>query len=345
MYLRILRTKHLHGAKVIGSCLKGLSKFSTLVNLELLVEILGELKDVTENYLKCDNPEMTMLSLVCVFHLLNSPGAKALTIDVSWAAEALKGGVPLLLLQSSNSNSSPSQNTNSNSNNKQQLYLPNAIDSAVDCVHVFTRDDLPDLAQLTEKLFHMTACVGSSDNGTNSILMEQAVRLLSKHHSLAHMLDREGCFFQNCGGSMGSISGPLHIVQSPVTLYYILGMLTHLMPIPGGSTSSASATSASSSSTQQISVHARNLLDHRESAKGIHLQHVASIPSSRQKRLRDETTFGDNTDTTTTSYDEILAELHRLKKKRKTEKPSSNATRLNIPHIKSERMIRLLLKS
>ncbi|CAD7954524.1 unnamed protein product [Amoebophrya sp. A25] len=55
IYLRILRVHFVFAARpgILRSALQGLAKFSTLVNVELLLEILNEVKDVLAHSLRC----------------------------------------------------------------------------------------------------------------------------------------------------------------------------------------------------------------------------------------------------------------------------------------------------
>lgn len=70
IYLRIMRTKSLHSNQVLVSALRGLAKFSILVNLELLLEVLDELREVLVDAINATNPQNSMLALTCCFQVL-----------------------------------------------------------------------------------------------------------------------------------------------------------------------------------------------------------------------------------------------------------------------------------
>merc|ERR1711933_383667 len=55
VYLRILRQRHLHGRDLLVVVLAGLAKWGQQVNLELLLEILIELRGVVEEAVQQSN--------------------------------------------------------------------------------------------------------------------------------------------------------------------------------------------------------------------------------------------------------------------------------------------------
>jgi len=96
IFLRVLRTKQLHSSEVIAACLRGLANKALLVNIELLVEILEELRIVIEEALAQHDSHVSLLGIQCAFALLQGPG-RALTTNMSWLGNAFTQALGLAL--------------------------------------------------------------------------------------------------------------------------------------------------------------------------------------------------------------------------------------------------------
>lgn len=96
VYLRILKQRHLHGRELLPAVLTGLARWGQQVNLELLLEVLIELRCVVEESISQSNELVSLQGLHCALVLLSGP-SQALTTDVSWLADSFKSALMLAL--------------------------------------------------------------------------------------------------------------------------------------------------------------------------------------------------------------------------------------------------------
>jgi hypothetical protein len=96
VYLRILKQRHIHGQELMPAVLTGLARWGQQVNVELLLEILTELRSVVEDAVKQGNELVSLQGLHCALVLLCGPG-QALMTDVTWLAESMKSALMLAL--------------------------------------------------------------------------------------------------------------------------------------------------------------------------------------------------------------------------------------------------------
>eukprot|EP00439_Symbiodinium_sp_Y106_P071504 s357_g12.t2 len=88
VYLRILRQRHLHSRELMGTVLTGLARWGQQVNLELLLEILSELRLAVKDAIGRSDELVALHGLNCALVLLSGP-SQALLTDVSWLSDSM----------------------------------------------------------------------------------------------------------------------------------------------------------------------------------------------------------------------------------------------------------------
>ncbi|CAE7235747.1 noc3l [Symbiodinium necroappetens] len=96
VYLRILRQRHLHSRELMGTVLTGLARWGQQVNLELLLEILSELRLAVKDAIGRSDELVALHGLNCALVLLSGP-SQALLTDVSWLSDSMTGALALAL--------------------------------------------------------------------------------------------------------------------------------------------------------------------------------------------------------------------------------------------------------
>merc|ERR1719181_1493419 len=82
--------------QLMPAVLTGLARWGQQVNLELLLEILTELRSLVEESLSQSKELVSLQGLHCTLVLLSGP-SQALMTDVSWLAESFRAALMLAL--------------------------------------------------------------------------------------------------------------------------------------------------------------------------------------------------------------------------------------------------------
>mmetsp|Transcript_67318 Transcript_67318/g.217349 ORF Transcript_67318/g.217349 Transcript_67318/m.217349 type:complete len:716 (-) Transcript_67318:100-2247(-) len=211
VYLRILRQRHIHGRRLLSAVLAGLARWGQQVNLELLLEILGELRRAVQDAIGQADELVALQALNCALALLAGP-SQALVTDASWLAEAMSGALTLALpslhaahsesaqwpparcfsfegsrLRASEAELSLAQETQS----VPSLVL-RCLEAALRCPQGYGRASDAALAALIEHLFTLAA---TADCHVSLALLREAAALLRKHHRLHSLLEADGGLF------------------------------------------------------------------------------------------------------------------------------------------------------
>lgn len=209
VYLRILRQKHIHGRELVASALVGLARWGQRVNLELLLEILTELKITVNDAIKQNDELISLQGINCALLLLSGP-SQALITDATWLPEALNQALILALpsLHSTHSEAGewpPARCYElvdgvellmSKKDVHMQLEsgsVPNLIllclQNSARCAHGFGRASDSVLASLMETLFQLAA---NADPHVGLAILRDASSMLKKQRRLYALLDIEG---------------------------------------------------------------------------------------------------------------------------------------------------------
>lgn len=84
LYLRVFRCQHLQDRDRMVSMLEGLGKRASEVNLELMMELLDECRNVVSHV----DVKLACMAIRCCFQLLAGPSA-SLMVDIQWLGDAL----------------------------------------------------------------------------------------------------------------------------------------------------------------------------------------------------------------------------------------------------------------
>jgi len=227
VYLRIIRQRHVHGRQMLASALTGLARWGQQVNIELLLEILAEMRGVVQDAIgQCDEL-VSLQGLRCAMVLLSGP-SQALHTDVTWLAEALRNALPLALpsLHSAHSECStwpPAQCfslegahfcafdkklTTSLDEESVPVLVLRCLDAALRCPQAYGRASDAALASLIEQLFILAM---SADPHVGPTMLREGAMLLRRHHRLHTLLDVEGGLFGLGGVTDRSISVAWHL--------------------------------------------------------------------------------------------------------------------------------------
>lgn len=212
VYLRILRQRHLHGRKLIANVLVGLSRWGQHVNLELLLEILHELKLTVQDAIAQSDELVALQGLNCALVLLSGP-SQALITDATWLSDALTQAFALSLpsLHSTHSESAEwpparcyelTDGTRVRASAKEleaaleaesvPCLVLRTLDNAMRCPHGFGKASDGVLATLLETLFLLAA---SADGHVGFALLREASSLLKKNRRLHTLLESDGGLF------------------------------------------------------------------------------------------------------------------------------------------------------
>jgi len=200
IFLRVLRTKQLHSSEVIAACLRGLANKALLVNIELLVEILEELRLVIEEAITQHDAHVALLGIHCAFTLLQGPG-RALTTNMSWLGNSFVQALSLAL-----------------------PYIPDQEKALLPCLagsqipQVFPKESMGNQALLQEALF---ALIAHLEPANSLKAFSEAERQLRRFGTkLSPILDVDGGLF-GVGGAR----------ERPISVYWHLRALQHhLLP-------------------------------------------------------------------------------------------------------------------
>jgi hypothetical protein len=272
IYLRILRTQHLHEHTVLISALKGLARFSILVNLELLNEILSELKNVLKDALDSQRPATALLTLYCAFRLMLSPGGRVLSVDLNWLSKGFIDTLPLVLLyndfddqevdskgnitkmtfsiedeeeserkrRAGNGNFGQNEDDNFENSNSSRDLLRKCLLLSQQCPQAFShKQSLATLALLVEQLFNTITCTGSF-TGTSSEENGSKNGAHQNHHNNrkkfgASNFGRHQQSHQNAEGeAAGSNNGPNLLVDADKLFFQKHYRLATMLQEEGG---------------------------------------------------------------------------------------------------------------
>lgn len=235
VYLRVLRQRHVHSRELIAAALVGLARWGQQVNLELLLEIIAELKLAVHDAINQADELVALQGLNCALVLLSGP-SQALRTDVTWLSDTLVKALGLALpsLFSSHSESAawPPRRCYTRAEggslyaSKKELALAleaesvpclllRCLNAAMKCPHGFGKASDATLAALLENLFLLAA---SADAYVGVTLVREAAALLKRQRRLHTLLDEEGGLF-----SLGSVVDravsvvwPLHLLSCSV---------------------------------------------------------------------------------------------------------------------------------
>lgn len=233
VYLRIIRQRGTHSQELIAAALSGLAKWGQQVNLELLIEILRELKLTVQEAVGRMDEIVALQGLHCALVLLSGP-AKALVTDATWIPDALTGALAVALpslysVHSEGYRGWPPVGTyvldddklcvnakelaSSLQENSMPFLMLRCLGAAMMCSHGFGGASDGALAALLEQLGLLAA--GADPHVSVAILKEMA-DLLKKHRKLHTLLDVEGGLF-GLGGITDralSVAWPLHALAA-----------------------------------------------------------------------------------------------------------------------------------
>jgi len=227
VYLRILKQRHLHSKDLMPAVLTGLARWGQQVNLELLLEILVELRCLVQESISQSNELVSLQGLHCTLVLLSGP-SQALMTDVSWLADSFRSSLMLALpsLHSAHSESlewpprrcffmedghfraSGEHLQRCLESDSVPVLVLKCLEAALKCPQAFGRASDASLAQLIENLFVLAA---ASDPRVGCVLLKEASLLLRKHNRLHSILDFEGGLFGLGGVTEKSISLVWHL--------------------------------------------------------------------------------------------------------------------------------------
>eukprot|EP00392_Amoebophrya_sp_AT5.2_P016917 g17226.t1 len=228
IYLRVLRVHFLFSPAVLRAALSGLAKFATLVNVELLLEILQEVQGVLKLALSKMDAESASLSLSAVVKLLASPAGRNLALgdDLNWVATSVFEALPLFLLCEERIR-------------PEILHCVNLCIS--ECPQVFSKANLSSCALLCEGLVRDLAanvvdgaaevlrprrdqtqsgtCMKETANSAGGAeFLQEASKLLQKHQRLNSVLTSEGGLY--------GVLAETGITERPIQLFYTLTTLS-----------------------------------------------------------------------------------------------------------------------
>lgn len=220
VYLRILRQRNVHSRRLLAAVLTGLARWGQQVNLELLLEILAELRGAVQDAITQSDELVALQGLNCALVLLSGP-SQALMTDVTWLADALKSALVLALpsLHGTHSEcavwppprcygfdgehltSSDQEMRKSLESESVPALVLRCLDAALKCPQAYGRASDAALAQLIEQLCTLAL---TADSHVGMTFLREAALLLRKHHRLHTLLDVEGGLF-----GLGGISDHL----------------------------------------------------------------------------------------------------------------------------------------
>ncbi|CAD7926049.1 unnamed protein product [Amoebophrya sp. A120] len=217
IYLRVLRVHFNFSPTVLRSALQGLAQFATLVNVELLLEILQEVREVLQHALTRLDAEHASLALCAAVKLLASPAGRSLALgdDLQWVATSLFTALPLFLLcENKEAEQQQEEHQTPSSIKDARAEILQLIGLCVnECPQVFSKSAMNSCALLTEGLVQDLAGAGFSTQ-----FLAEAGKLIQKHQKLNNVLSAEGGLF--------GVLSENGIVERPVQVFYSLQALS-----------------------------------------------------------------------------------------------------------------------
>ncbi|CAK9106815.1 unnamed protein product [Durusdinium trenchii] len=245
VYLRILRQRHLHGRDLMGAVLTGLARWGQQVNVELLLEILSELRVVVKDAISRADEFVSLHGLNCALVLLSGP-SQALLTDVSWLSGSMNEALSLALPSMFSTHSEgewPPRRCFSLEEGKvtcSEKEMAEAMDSksvpalvlrclraALKCPQGYSNASDAALASLIERLFSI-ALVADSHVGLP--FLREAALLLRRHQRLHTLLDQEGGIFGLGGVSDTTVSLVWHFQGLSCSVSPVLAQAAQALP-------------------------------------------------------------------------------------------------------------------
>lgn len=228
VYLRIMRQRHLHPRETLAAVLIGLARWGSQVNLELISEIINELRDVVQDAVNQSDELVSLQGLNCAMVLLSGPSQALTTTDFSWLSDtmqqALGLAVPSLYSAYSESLAWPpprcfAHDGSHHSVDGQELSRALEISSvptlvlrclaaALRCPQAYGKASDSSLALLVEHLFHLAT---AADSHVGLGLLQEASTMLRRNRQLHPLLDVEGGLFRVGGLGDNSVSVAWHL--------------------------------------------------------------------------------------------------------------------------------------
>lgn len=231
VYLRILRQRHLHPRETLAAVLVGLARWGSQVNLELISEIINELREVVQGAVNQSDELVSLQGLNCAMVLLSGPAEALTTTDFSWLSDTMQRALALAVpsLYSSYSESSvwPPPRCfvfDGSGHSVDQHEVSRALEissvpalvlrclsAALRCPQAYGKASDSSLAMLVEHLFHLAA---AADSHVGLGLLQEAATVLRRNRQLHPLLDTEGGLFRvgGLGDSSVSVAWHLHVL-------------------------------------------------------------------------------------------------------------------------------------
>jgi len=213
VYLRIMRQRHIHTRELIASALVGLSRWGQQVNLELLLEILNELRLAVSEAIGQADELVALQGLNCALVLLSGP-AQAVLTDATWLPDALTRALGLALPSLHGVHSEAiswppprcftfDQHELSLQANRKELAVSlesesvpslvlRCLDNAIKCPHGFGKASDSSMAALMETLFLLATV---ADPHVALPILRESATLLKRNRRLHTLLEHEGGLF------------------------------------------------------------------------------------------------------------------------------------------------------
>ncbi|CAE8601986.1 unnamed protein product [Polarella glacialis] len=293
VYLRILRQRHLHSRELLASILAGLARWGQQVNLELLLEILFELKLAVKDAIGQADELVALQGLNCALVLLSGP-SQALITDVTWLSDAMTGALGLALpsLYSTHSEgevwppprcfifdekkqtvrASDKELLESLETGSVPILVLRCLEAALKCPQGYGAASDAALASLVEMLFSLAL---TADSHVGIAFLKEVSLLLKRQRRLHTLLDAEGGIF-----GLGGIS------DRAVTVVWHLQALTCCLP-----PDVTKAAKALPASIPKMTVQIGDLFPLKDSRSwlatevGRHVAAVSTAPAPVQKSL------------------------------------------------------------
>mmetsp|Transcript_9143 Transcript_9143/g.21936 ORF Transcript_9143/g.21936 Transcript_9143/m.21936 type:complete len:773 (-) Transcript_9143:134-2452(-) len=234
VYCRVLRTRHLQSRETLRATLRGLAKRTHNVNVELMLEIIEELRGLVDLSVKND-PITVLAALNCAFQLLQGPGG-AINTDMAWLSEAMIDVIPLCVAEMHRSaNASPWPATVEADARELQVEraildeleresvahgLFTCIEASLACSHLHgvIRASLQPTAELAVNLLNAAQC---ADPWVANSILHKLRWLFERYPKLKIICEHEGGLF-GVGGAM----------DKPISIFWQLhSMKWHISPL------------------------------------------------------------------------------------------------------------------
>jgi len=246
VYLRVLRQRHLHSRELLATVLTGLARWGQQVNLELLLEIIAELKLTVKDAIGQADELVALQGLNCALVLLSGP-SQALLTDVSWLSDSMTSALGLALpsLYSTYSEGDAWPPTGcfvreGGMVRTQQEELDRALElgsvpslvlrcleAALKCPQGYSSASDAALASLLEQLFGIAL---SADGHVGFAFLREASLLLRRYRRLYTLLDIEGGIFGLGGIEDKSVTLVWHMQALTCSLAPQVGKAAKALP-------------------------------------------------------------------------------------------------------------------